>query len=50
MVQTCMYMFTSLDTVVNMYVHGIYMYIKTHICTYMYMNFYKCMYIVQTCL
>ncbi len=54
-VETCMYMFTSLHTVMNMYVHNIYMYMNIHhdICkSYMYMtqNFYRCMYMVHTCL
>jgi hypothetical protein len=48
MVQTCMYRFTRLYTLVNMYVHGMYMYINIYKCTYMFMNSYLCMYVVHT--
>jgi hypothetical protein len=50
MVQTCMYMFTVLlvHTRMNMYVHGMYIYIQKYKCTYMFMNSNLCMYIVHT--
>jgi hypothetical protein len=39
MVQTCMYMYMILCTSIEQYVHNMYMYIKKHIFTYVYMNF-----------
>jgi hypothetical protein len=48
-VQTCMYMFTILHTHMNVYVHGMYMYIHLYKCTYMCMNSNIGIYIVHTC-
>ena len=52
MVQTCLYMFTRLHTILNMYLHAMHMYINIDrlyvACTYMFINTYICMYIVHT--
>ncbi len=47
-VQTCMYMYTSVCTRHERYVHSMYMYINNIIFTYMYMIFALLMYNVHT--